>query len=63
MIASRRPESPSVIGTAAHMPGVELAAELLDQALLVLGQLGVALGEHDLTLARHQAQELHAGGL
>ena len=41
------------------MPGVELAPELLDQALLVLGQLRVALGEDDLTPARHQAQELH----
>ena len=36
--ASRRPVS-VVVGTAAHMPCVELAAELLDEALLVLGDL------------------------
>src|SRR5207247_1032953 len=40
---------------------VELATELLDEALLVLGELRIALGEHHLALARHQAEKLHGG--
>ena len=47
------------VGTAAHMPEVELAAELLDQALVVLGELGVALREQDVAVAWCHAQELH----
>ena len=39
-------------------PLVELAAELLDQALLVLAHARVALGEEDLPMTRLHAQEL-----
>ena len=56
--AWRRPVS-VVVGTAAHMPVVELAAEHLDQALLVLGDLEVAFGDQLLAVARPHAQELH----
>ena len=60
--ASRRP-SERVVGTAAHMPVVELAAELLDQRLLLLGDLDVALGDELLAEAGTHAQELHRGRL
>src|SRR5687768_11142002 len=40
-------------------PAIELAAELLDQALCVLGDLRVALGDELLTVARAHAEELH----
>ena len=59
MIASRWPSVPGV-GTAAHRPGVELAAELLDQAQLVLGELDVALGDQHLTMPRLHPQKAHA---
>src|SRR5205823_6624565 len=39
-------------------PLVELAAELLDQALLVLAHARIALGEEDLPMTRLHAQEL-----
>ena len=40
-------------------PLVELAAELLDQPLLVLGDLEVALGEQHVAVPRLHADELH----
>ena len=63
IIASRRPRRAVRGRHGGPHPGVELAAELVDQALLVLGQLWVALREDDLSPARHQTQELHRAGL
>ena len=41
-------------------PQLELAAELGDQALLVLGELRVALGKQDVAVSRCHSQQLHA---
>src|SRR3954470_17939261 len=41
-------------------PLLELAAELLDEHLLVLADLDVALGDQLLAISRTHAQELHA---
>src|SRR3954449_10384607 len=38
---------------------LELAPELLDEALLVLGDLDVSLGDQLLAVARAHAEELH----
>src|SRR3954451_327144 len=38
---------------------LELVSKFLDETLLVLGQLRIALREHHLALAWHQPQELH----
>ena len=48
MVGHRRPH-----------PLVELAAELLDQRLLLLGDLDIALGDELLAEARTHAKELH----
>ena len=58
--ASRRPAS-LVVGHGGPHALVELAAELLDEALLVLGDLEVALGDQLLAMPRAHAQELHRG--
>ena len=42
-------------------PLLELAPELLDEHLLVLADLDVALGDQLLAISRAHAQELHAG--
>src|SRR5690349_3046571 len=39
--------------------GIELAPELLDQTLLVLGPLYVSFGDQNLSMARFHPQELH----
>ena len=56
--ACRRPAGVPAGHRGPH-PLVELAAELLDEALLVPGHLDVALGEEDLAVARLHAQEPH----
>ena len=40
-------------------PQVELAPELFDQALLVLGEPGIALGKQHVPVARSHPQQLH----
>ena len=40
-------------------PGVQLAPERLDQLPLLLGDLHVPLGEHDLAMTGLHAQQLH----
>src|SRR4051794_2659088 len=40
-------------------PEVELAAKLVDEALLVLGDPDVPLGEHDLAVSRLHPQQPH----
>ena len=58
MIDSRRP-SWSATRHGRPQSGVELPAELLDQALLVLGALDVSLGDQNLSVARLHPQESH----
>ena len=58
MIASRRPDIHGDRNRCPHAR-LELPAELLDETLLVLGELRIAFREHDLPLTRHQPQELH----
>ena len=57
MVASCR--VPSAGRDGGPHPEVELAAELLDQALLVLGHLGIALRQQHVAVARFHPDELH----
>ena len=58
MVASRLPPGPSC-GTAAHMPRSSWRRNSCDEALLVLGHGGIALGEQHVALPRSHAKQLH----
>src|ERR1700753_3723642 len=48
------------VGNCGPQPGVELAAEFLDQSQLVLGDLDIAFRQQHFAMARLHPQELHS---